>query len=154
MAFRNHVWRSDIMFGVQILCFAFRTCCRLFQQYAGSACEAPRGTTCDQSGELRAKSPGPVFGFLIKRLFGKRSASGRRHGPCGQGGAAVGACGQRAALSTCARVGPACPAGSTGRAVMRPGSRPERQRWQRRTTYRVRSKRRKTAWLLCTPRHL
>ncbi len=30
---------------------------------------------------------------------------------------------QRAALSTCAHVGPACPAGRLGRAVVRPGSR-------------------------------
>ena len=55
---------------------------------------------------------------FIKRLFGKRSASGRRRGPCGQGGAEAWACGQRASVVHMCRVGPACPAGRTGGAVV------------------------------------
>ena len=65
-----------------------------------------------------------VLEVFIKRLFGKRSASGRRRGPCGQGGAVVGACGQAgrfASLSTCAHVGPACPAGRTSAVVAKAG---------------------------------
>ena len=82
------------------------------------------GATLVRQG-LPAKSPPPPWIFE-KRLFGKRSASGRRRNPCGQGGAAVGACGQAgrfAGLSTCAHVGPACPAGRTSTFVVRPGSR-------------------------------
>ena len=52
---------------------------------------------------LPAKSP-PQARF-VQRAFGKRSASGRRRGRCGQGGADAGACGQRLALSTCAQEG-------------------------------------------------
>ena len=77
------------------------------------------------SGKDCPRNPPPPWIFE-KRLFGKRSASGRRRNPCGQGGAAVGACGQAgrfASLSTCAHVGPACPAGRTSTFVVRPGSR-------------------------------
>ena len=77
------------------------------------------------SGKDCPRNPPPPWIFE-KRLFGKRSASGRRRNPCGQGGAVVGACGQAgrfASLSTCAHVGPACPAGRTSTFVVRPGSR-------------------------------
>ena len=106
---------------------------------------SPQGD-CGQcsSGKDCPRNPLPLHFF--NRLFGKRSASGRRHGPCGQGGAAVGACGQAgrfAGLSTCAHVGPACPAGRSGMVVVHSRflavlAAPERERWQRHATHRVR----------------
>lgn len=53
---------------------------------------------------LRPRGRGlPAFVFF-KWVFGKRSASGRRRGPCGQGGAAVGACAStRSVVHMCPR---------------------------------------------------
>ena len=60
------------------------------------------GATLVRQG-LPAKSPPPPWIFE-KRLFGKRSASGRRRNPCGQGGAAVGACAStRSVVHMCPR---------------------------------------------------
>ncbi len=51
----------------------------------------PQSSTSHHPASLGGPSPSPGFGsLLVNRMLGKRSASGRRRGPCGQDGAAVG----------------------------------------------------------------
>ena len=72
---------------------------------------APPGCPHEPAGDCGQHSAARIAGEIspqarfVQRGFGKRSASGRRRGRCGQGGADAGACGQRLALSTCAQEG-------------------------------------------------
>ena len=61
-------------------------------------------TQCGQCSAARIAGEIPSPCNFEKRLFGKRSASGRRRNPCGQGGAGVGACAStRSVVHMCPR---------------------------------------------------